>query len=150
MTNAIEVDHVSKHFEKFSLQDISFKLPKGYIMGYVGQNGAGKTTSINLITGLYKLEEGSIRVDGMSLQEAPVRVKAAIGYIGDESYYYPEFKIRDVRAIMKSFYEDFDVNEFDRYIKRWKLPVTSVHFECLSLQNCEKLIHIEYRLLSLW
>lgn len=123
MTNAIEVDHVSKHFEKFSLQDISFKLPKGYIMGYVGQNGAGKTTSINLITGLYKLEEGSIRVDGVSLQEAPVRVKAAIGYIGDESYYYPEFKIRDVRAIMKSFYEDFDVNEFDRYIKRWKLPV---------------------------
>lgn len=122
MTNAIEVDHVSKHFEKFSLQDISFKLPKGYIMGYVGQNGAGKTTSINLITGLYKLEEGNIRVDGMSLQEAPIQVKATIGYIGDESYYYPEFKIRDVRAIMKSFYRDFDVDEFDRYVKQWKLP----------------------------
>lgn len=122
MMNAIEVDHVSKHFEKFSLQDISFQLPKGYIMGYVGQNGAGKTTSINLITGLYKLEEGSIRVDGMSLEETPVQVKAAIGYIGDESYYYPEFKIRDVRAIMKSFYGDFDAEEFDRYVKQWKLP----------------------------
>lgn len=122
MMNAIEVDHVSKHFEKFSLQDISFQLPKGYIMGYVGQNGAGKTTSINLITGLYKLEEGSIRVDGMSMEETPVQVKAAIGYIGDESYYYPEFKIRDVRAIMKSFYGDFNAEEFDRYVKQWKLP----------------------------
>ncbi|MCM1246116.1 MAG: ABC transporter ATP-binding protein [Roseburia sp.] len=122
MTNAIEVDHVSKHFKNFSLQDISFELPKGYIMGYVGQNGAGKTTSINLITGLYKLEEGSIRVDGMSIKENPVQAKAAIGYIGDESYYYPGFRISDVRAVMKSFYEDFDVDSFDRYIKKWELP----------------------------
>lgn len=122
--NAIEVEHVSKHFEKFSLQDISFTLPKGYIMGYVGQNGAGKTTSINLIMGLYKLDEGSIRVSGRSMQEDPVQVKTSIGYIGDESYYHPEFKIGDVRAIMKAFYKDFDVEKFDQYVKQWKLPTT--------------------------
>lgn len=120
--NAIEVNHMSKHFNDFSLQDICFSLPKGYIMGYVGQNGAGKTTSINLITGLYKLTEGSVLVDGISIKEDPAAVKESIGYIGDESYYYPEFRIRDVRGIMKIFYKDFDSRHFDDCIKRWKLP----------------------------
>ena len=91
-------------------------------MGYVGQNGAGKTTSINLITGLYKLTEGSVLVDGVSMKEDPAAVKESIGYIGDESYYYPEFRIKDVRGIMKSFYKDFDSRHFDECIRRWKLP----------------------------
>lgn len=120
--NALELNQVSKHFKNFSLQNISFELPNGYIMGYVGQNGAGKTTSINLITGLYKLSEGSIRVEGVSMKENPLTVKNMIGYIGDESYYYPEFKIRDVRAIMKSFYESFDAEKFNRYVEQWNLP----------------------------
>ncbi len=120
--SAIEFNQVSKHFKNFSLREISFELPSGYIMGYVGQNGAGKTTSINLITGMYKLEEGNIQVAGMSVKDNLVEVKKAVGYIGDESYYYPEFKIRDVRSIMKSFYDSFDVGEFNRYVKQWKLP----------------------------
>lgn len=120
--SAIEFNQVSKHFKNFSLRDISFELPNGYIMGYVGKNGAGKTTSINLITGLYKLEEGSIRVAGMSVKENLLGVKKAIGYIGDESYYYPEFKIKDVRSIMKNFYDSFDVEKFSRYVKQWNLP----------------------------
>lgn len=120
--NALEFNQVSKHFKNFSLRDISFSLPNGYIMGYVGQNGAGKTTSINLITGLYKLHEGNIRVAGMSVSENPTEVKKAVGYIGDESYYYPDFKINDVRSIMKDFYEDFDTEKFDGFIRQWNLP----------------------------
>ena len=85
--SAIEFNQVSKHFKNFSLREISFELPSGYIMGYVGQNGAGKTTSINLITGMYKLEEGNIQVAGMSVKDNLVEVKKAVGYIGDESYY---------------------------------------------------------------
>lgn len=120
--NALEFNQVSKHFKNFSLRNISFELPNGYIMGYVGQNGAGKTTSINLITGLYKLAEGSIQVEGVSMKENPLAVKNMIGYIGDESYYYPDFKIKDVRAIMKSFYRSFDVEKFNRYVGQWNLP----------------------------
>lgn len=123
--NALELNGVSKHFKNFSLQSISFTLPKGYIMGYVGQNGAGKTTSINLITGLYKPDEGTIRTGGMSMQENPVEIKRIIGYIGDESYYYPEFRVGDVRAVMKGFYPDFDTGKFERYVKKWKLPLNT-------------------------
>lgn len=120
--NALEVNRISKHFDNFDLSDISFTLPKGYIMGYVGQNGAGKTTSINLITGLYKLEEGTIQVGDVSIQDHPEQAKRMIGYIGDESYYYPEFKIHDVRMIMKDFYADFDTEQFDQYVRKWRLP----------------------------
>ena len=60
---------VSKHLGQFELSNISFDLPKGYIMGLVGQNGAGKTSIINMILGLYKLESGSIFIDGMDISE---------------------------------------------------------------------------------
>lgn len=120
--NAIELNGVSKHFKDFSLENISFTLPKGYIMGYVGQNGAGKTTSINLMTGMYKMDEGEIEISGHSVRNEPTEAKKAIGYIGDESYFYHLFKIRDVKAIMKDFYKDFDEAKYDRYIKKWRLP----------------------------
>ena len=56
----LELINVSKKLGEFELDNISFNLPKGYIMGLVGQNGAGKTSIINMILGLYKIEEGSI------------------------------------------------------------------------------------------
>ena len=58
----LKVEDVSKNLDKFKLQDISFELPKGYIMGLIGPNGAGKTTLLYMILGLYKPDEGKIEI----------------------------------------------------------------------------------------
>lgn len=117
----LEVRNVSKHYKNFRLENIDFVLPKGYIMGYVGQNGAGKSTTLNLIINLCKCTEGEIYVDGTTCDEHAVRYKESIGYIGDEFYYPDNFTVRDIRGILRDFYPSFSVEKFDKLLKEWKL-----------------------------
>ena len=80
----LEVRNLSKEYKTFLLDNISFTLARGYIMGYVGQNGAGKSTTLNLITNICKSSSGEIYVDGITCEEDESRYKENIGYIGDE------------------------------------------------------------------
>lgn len=118
----LEVHGVSKRYRNFQLEDIDFVLPKGYIMGYVGRNGAGKSTTLNLIMSLCKCTAGSIRVDGLSCEEDEARYKEQIGYIGDEFYYPVNFTLRDIRRILRNFYPTFDGDRFDALTAQWQLP----------------------------
>ncbi|MDE6603163.1 MAG: ABC transporter ATP-binding protein [Lachnospiraceae bacterium] len=118
----LEVKNLSKHYKNFDLKDISFSLPKGYIMGYVGANGSGKTTTLNLITGILKGTEGEVRIDGLSHEEDMGAYKEKIGYVGDESYFPDHFKIKHIRSILKDFYPTFSADKFNGFIRKWKLP----------------------------
>lgn len=117
----LEVRNVSKHYKNFSLENIDFVLPKGYIMGYVGQNGAGKSTTLNLITNLCRCSAGEIYVDGISCDKDAVRYKESIGYIGDEFYYPVNFTVRDIRGVLKSLYSTFSADRFDDLLRKWNL-----------------------------
>lgn len=117
----LEVRNLSKHYKNFSLENINFVLPKGYIMGYVGQNGAGKSTTLNMITNICKCSEGEIYVDGITCEEDAVHYKESIGYIGDEFYYPPEFTVKNVRGILRGYYPTFSEDRFNEMLQRWKL-----------------------------
>lgn len=117
----LEIRNLSKHYKNFSLENINFVLPKGYIMGYVGQNGAGKSTTLNMITNICKCSEGEIYVDGITCDEDAVRYKESIGYIGDEFYYPPEFTVKNVRGILRGYYPTFSEDRFNEMLQRWKL-----------------------------
>ena len=117
----LEVRNLSKEYKTFLLDNISFTLARGYIMGYVGQNGAGKSTTLNLITNICKSSSGEIYVDGITCEEDESRYKESIGYIGDEFYFPDNFRIRDVRSVLRNFYKTFRTEKFDELTKRWKL-----------------------------
>ncbi len=117
----LEVKGLCKQYREFHLEDITFDLPKGYIMGYIGQNGAGKTTTINMITSLCKCDMGEVKVNGITYEENPIAYKESIGYIGDESYFPKEFKIKDVKRILKQFFPSFHEETFEAYISKWNL-----------------------------
>lgn len=118
----LEVKNLSKHYKSFDLKNISFALPKGYIMGYVGANGSGKTTTLNLITGMLKCTEGEVYIDGLSCGEDMRAYKEKIGYVGDESYFPEHYKIRHIRTALKDFYPTFSTDRFNGFIQKWKLP----------------------------
>lgn len=120
--NLLEVKDLCKNYSGFQLQNISFELPRGYIAGYVGQNGAGKTTTLNLITGLCRAQSGEVRIDGKTYQEDPISYKECIGYIGDESYFPKELKVKDIRMLLNMSYPTFRKEQFDRMVEKWKLP----------------------------
>lgn len=117
----LEVRNLSKEYKTFLLDNISFTLARGYIMGYVGQNGAGKSTTLNLITNICKSSSGEIYVDGITCEEGESRYKESIGYIGDEFYFPDNFRIRDIRSVLRDFYKTFRTEKFDELTKRWKL-----------------------------
>ena len=118
----LQVKGLYKSYKKFKLQDISFTLPKGYIMGYVGKNGAGKTTTLNLITHLCHAEAGQITLNGLSYDEKPNLYKEMIGYVGDESYFPQELKVKDIGGILKNFYPTFRNERWNELLKQWQLP----------------------------
>lgn len=122
MEKLLEVCNVSKTFKDFKLQDVSFTLPKGFIMGYVGRNGAGKTTTINLISHICNPQTGTVKLDGITYEEDPIRYKEMIGFVGDESYFPKEFNLKDVKKVMKDCYRTFDEQRFNELVTHWNLP----------------------------
>ena len=96
MENALRVSHVSKDYPGFSLKDISFELPKGSVMGLIGQNGAGKTTLLKTLVGL-KQYQGSILLKGMELKKWKQKeIARTIGYVSQNpDDYLTQDTVRD-------------------------------------------------------
>lgn len=118
----LEVKNLSKHYKSFDLKDISFTLPRGYIMGYVGPNGSGKTTTLNLITGILKCSDGEVYIDGCTCNEDVRGYREQIGYVGDESYFPDNFTAKNIRSVLKDFYASFSEEKFNGFLQKWNLP----------------------------
>ncbi|MGN9166040.1 ABC transporter ATP-binding protein [Tissierellaceae bacterium HCP3S3_D8] len=121
MDYILEVDGLNKEFDKFSLNNVSFKLEPGYIMGFIGANGAGKTTTIKLIMNLLKKDSGSIKVFGRDNVKFERKIKDRIGFVYDESYFYEELNIAQMTDIVAPFYSEWDWELYERYIKDFEL-----------------------------
>lgn len=118
----LEVSNLSKRYKTFDLKDISFALPKGYIMGYVGPNGSGKTTTLNLITGILKCSDGEVYIDGIACKDDVRTYRDQIGYVGDESYFPDNFTAKNIRTVLKDFYMSFSEEKFNGFLQKWNLP----------------------------
>lgn len=87
MNNYLEVKNLSKSFDNFRLHDISFTLPKGYIMGLIGPNGSGKTTTIKLILNMLKRTEGEVKILGLDNITDEQTAKKSLGVVFDSNYF---------------------------------------------------------------
>ncbi len=121
-TNAIEMKHVTKKYASFQLEDVSLTLPSGCIMGLVGENGAGKSTTIGLIMGSIRRDAGEIFVLGQdnTKKEFDV-VKEDIGVVLDEAYFPEVLNAVNVNQIMKHTYQRWDEKQYFDYIKHFSL-----------------------------
>ncbi len=95
--NAIEIKNLTKRYDGFTLDNISFNVPKGSIMGFIGQNGAGKSTTINTILNIIKADSGEIRVFGKDTRTADVQIKQDISAVFDELPFHEQ----EIRAVLK-------------------------------------------------
>ncbi|AFK85724.1 MULTISPECIES: phenol-soluble modulin export ABC transporter ATP-binding protein PmtA [Thermoanaerobacterium] len=122
MEPILEVKNLRKNYRDFSLKDISFRLDRGYIMGFIGQNGAGKSTTIKLIMNLLKRDGGEIKVFGKDNIKHEMEVKNKIGFVYDECYFYEELTVLEMKEIIASFYKEWDDDLFSKYIKKFDIP----------------------------
>ena len=118
----LEMKNVTKTFGNFkALDDLTLTVPSGRVYGLVGPNGAGKSTAIRHLTGIYRPDSGSVTMDGQPIYENPA-VKAAIGYIPDEIFYYPSATLEDMRKFYRGIYPTFDDALFDKLYDVFQLP----------------------------
>ena len=92
-------------------------------MGFIGPNGAGKSTTIKLILNLINRDGGEINIFGKDNIKYEVEVKNKIGFVLDESYYYDEITVKEMKSIIAPFYSDWDEDTFNKYVKDFGLPV---------------------------
>ena len=118
----LEIRNLTKTFGDFkALDDLSMTVPKGTVYGLVGPNGAGKSTAIRCMVGVYRPDSGSVTMNGQFVYENP-DLKARIGYIPDEIFYFPAATLEEMRRFYKGIYPDFDDNLFERLYEIFSLP----------------------------
>lgn len=123
MDAIIKVDGITKKYKEFTLDHVSFQVPRGMILGLIGENGAGKSTTISAILDLVSLDEGKIEVLGQDHREAAREVKARMGVIIDGLDPYLMYRPRDVEAVMAGMYGSrWQGEQFWRYMDRFSLP----------------------------
>ena len=120
--NAIEIKGLEKHYDGFQLGSFDLTLPSGCIMGLVGENGAGKSTTIKLIMNAIGRDAGEISVLGVDNRSAGFRdVKEDIGVVLDEAYFPEVMSARNVGKVMALTYKNWDAAAFEGYLKKFSL-----------------------------
>ena len=119
-TNNILVRDLCKQFDDFLLDHVSFQVPKGRIVGFIGENGAGKSTTINLILDELKRDNGQIQIFGM--ENTISSVKENIGVVFDECNFHDVFNTSDIERILSGVYKSWDSSLYRQYLKKFKIP----------------------------
>lgn len=119
--NALEVKNITKNYKEFELKDVSFNIPKGFVMGLIGPNGAGKTTTIKAIMNLVHLDDGEIKVFEENLKENEIEIKNRIGFVYDDCCAFEDFTIKENKNIIASFYSNWDEAKFNYYLDKFEL-----------------------------
>ena len=118
--NNILVRDLCKGFDGFLLDHVSFQVPKGRIVGFIGENGAGKSTTINLILDELKRDHGQIQIFGKENTISSVRDE--IGVVFDECSFHDVFNTSDIEKILSGVYKSWDSSLYRQYLKRFKIP----------------------------
>lgn len=118
----LEIKDLNKSYEDFALKNVSFALPRGYIMGFVGQNGSGKTTTIRSILNMASTDSGKISVFGLDSVTDSIAIKERLGVVFDSLYLAEHLNAKQIEQQLRPFYKDWNTEEFFRRIKQFDLP----------------------------
>ena len=119
--NALEVSHLTKNYRSFTLDDVSFTLPGGTILGLIGENGAGKSTTIKCILNLVRRDGGDISVFGLDAVRDEQEVKAITGVVLDETTFHDGLSAPQVGKILSKLYPSWDMALYRDYLDKFGL-----------------------------
>ena len=125
MNNALTVTGLTKTYQDFMLDHVSFRVPSGSIVGLIGENGAGKSTTINAVLGLIQREEGHVFILGKEVRnkELDNETKEQIGVVFDGSNYPEILSPKKINRIMKNIYHTWDEQTYFKLVKQFSLPL---------------------------
>lgn len=121
--NAIEIKNLTKRYKDFTLDNLSLSLPSGCILGLIGENGAGKSTTIKLILDMIRKDEGSIQIFGKENTDSSFALaKEDIGVVLDEVGIPECLNTKQIGKIMKNTYKNWDSETYEQLLYKFSLP----------------------------
>ena len=132
----LEFENVTGTKGKFRLQDVSFTLPAGYMMGLMGANGAGKSTLMSYIMREDAKYIGTIKIDGVDIRQNHAYIKNQIGFVSEEHGFFESLTAMENAMVLSGFYEKFDMEKFKNTMKEMDVKL---HVRYQKLSRGEKL-----------
>jgi len=132
----LEFTNVTGSKGKFRLQDISFGLPAGYMMGLMGANGAGKSTLMSYIMREDAKYTGTIKIAGQDIRENHAYMRNFIGFVSEDNGFFESLSPMDNVKLMARFYENFDKELFQETMKEMCVSLSTMYYK---LSRGEKL-----------
>ncbi len=123
MNHVIEFSNVSKQFKGFSINNLNLKINKGFVTGFIGGNGAGKSTTIKMMMNLLKPDSGEVKIFGLDYETHEKAIKERIGFVYDENVFFELLNLKDIRRIVSPAYKRWDDDLFYQYVKKFELPL---------------------------
>ncbi len=117
---AIEIRNLKKIYKDFTLNIDRLDIKSGFVTGFIGPNGSGKTTTINSIMGMLKVDQGEIKVLGKNILEN-VKVKEDVGYVGDIPGFLQESRLKYIKNSIAPFYPNWDEKMYKSYMDKFNL-----------------------------
>ena len=131
MNDLLTVNNLTKTYDRFALQNLSFSLPEGCITGFIGANGAGKTTTLRAILDLIHKDSGEVCVFGLDMGTNARAIKDRIGVVLDNGGFYDELSLNEMKRIIAPAYSRWSDEDFQRWLERFRLD-PSQKIETLS------------------
>lgn len=132
MEPLIEIKDLSKNYAGFCLNQINITLPKGMIMGLIGENGAGKSTTIKAMLNLIHPDSGEIKLLGKDYQKEEKQIKEEIGVVLDDGFLSEYLTPKDINKAMKNIYTNWDEEQYFTYLEKFQLPKDKISKEYSS------------------
>ena len=120
--NALEIRGLHKAYPGFALKDVSFAVPRGYVMGLIGPNGAGKTTIIKLVMNLISRGAGEVEIFGLDSLAHEAEVKSRIGFVYDEPCFPHDATARDLGWAIGPFYPGWREERYRSLLGEFDVP----------------------------
>ncbi len=117
----LSVSGLTKTYPKFKLNNVSFSLEKGYIMGFIGRNGSGKTTTLKSILNLVHTDSGSVEIFDREFKENELSLKQKVGYAFGGADFYLKSRIKAVTDVIRRFYTEWDETTYQNYCRRFNI-----------------------------
>ncbi|WP_397539188.1 ABC transporter ATP-binding protein [Rummeliibacillus pycnus] len=123
MENVVELKNVTKQFKEFSVKNINLQVKQGFVTGFIGENGAGKSTTIKMIMNLLKPDAGEVKLFGLDYKSHEKAIKERIGFVYDSNIFFEGLNLKDIKRIVAPAYKQWDDTLFYHYVEQFKLPL---------------------------